>query len=73
MAASTTSWEYRTEPDDRADLAALGRDGWELVGIGPTGTLYFKRPGPDFRDRITLAQRAAVEAARLQPEATERP
>lgn len=47
------TWEYKrlTRPTDapevdEADLNALGRDGWELVGVvpGPTSThFYFKR------------------------------
>lgn len=44
-------WEYRTEDEGRADLASLGRDGWELVGVGhrlmgedrQLRILYFKR------------------------------
>lgn len=47
------TWEYKhlTRPTDtpeldEADLTALGRDGWELVGVvaGPKSThFYFKR------------------------------
>lgn len=47
------TWEYKrlTRPTDtpevdEADLNALGREGWELVGVvpGPTSThFYFKR------------------------------
>ena len=56
-----TTWEYlKTESD--ADLAALGRQGWELVGVAPAregglAAFYFKRPAPDFRDRVTLEQK----------------
>jgi len=50
--------------EDAADLAPLGRDGWELAAVGPTGTLYFKRPAPDFRERITLDQRTDVDTTR---------
>ncbi len=64
MTPGRTVWEYFTTSEDAADLAVLGRDGWELAGVGPTGTLYFKRPAPDFRERITLDQRADVETAR---------
>ena len=67
MTSARTEWEYRTATEADADLAALGRDGWELTGIGPSGTLYFKRPAPDFRERITLDQRRAVELSRHAP------
>ena len=59
------AWEYHLEPTshlDRDTLDALGRDGWELVTIAPdTGKAIFKRPGPDWRERIALEQRAEVE------------
>ncbi len=64
MTAQRTVWEYLTASEAEVDLAALGHDGWELAGVGPGGTLYFKRPAPDFRERITLDQRRAVEQAR---------
>ena len=67
MAGDVTTWEYRTVPvDDGPDLDALGRAGWELIAaLAPAGvpTLYFKRPTPDLRTRVTLDQRAAVTAA----------
>ncbi|MBA3518247.1 MAG: hypothetical protein H0T75_11545, partial [Rhizobiales bacterium] len=67
MAGDVTTWEYRTVPvDDGPDLDALGRAGWELIAaLAPAGvpTLYFKRPAPDLRTRVTLDQRAAVIAA----------
>jgi hypothetical protein len=74
-----TTWEYlKTEGD--ADLAALGQQGWELVavlaaGAGGAPVCYFKRPAPDFRDRVTLEQkqryyallgRASTEAGRAE-------
>ncbi len=64
MTAQRTAWEYLTASEAEVDLSALGRNGWELAGVGPSGTLYFKRPAPDFRERITLDQRRAVEQAR---------
>ncbi len=67
MTSTRTAWEYLTAPEADADLAALGRDGWELAGVGPSGTLYFKRPAPDLRERITLEQRSAVERSRTAP------
>lgn len=67
MAGGDTTWEYRAFPvDDRLDLDALGGEGWELIAaLAPAGvpTLYFKRPTPDLRTRVTLDQRAAVIAA----------
>jgi hypothetical protein len=64
MTTERTEWDYVTATEADVDLAALGRDGWELTGVGPSGTLYFKRPAPDFRERITLDQRRAVEESR---------
>ena len=67
MAGEIVTWEYRTVPvDDGPDLDALGRAGWELIAaLAPAGVpaLYFKRPAPDLRTRVTLDQRAAVIAA----------
>ena len=61
MSGPAQTWEYRTVEGDlsEAALAALGREGWELVGSGPGehGRLYFKRPGLDFRERVTLDQK----------------
>ena len=61
------TWEYlKTESD--ADLAALGRQGWELVAVLPGGegmpVCYFKRPAPDFRDGVTLEQQQRYYATR---------
>lgn len=56
-------WEYRIvamDGLDEAALNALGAGGWELVTIDG-GNAILKRPGPDFRDRITLAQREALD------------
>ena len=62
------AWEYHLEQSDALDadrLRALGRDGWELVTIDPVAQrAIFKRPGPDYRERITLAQREQVAAQR---------
>ena len=64
MAGEGPTWEYLTVTGDaETHLATLGREGWELVAVtagdgGPT--LYFKRPGLTFRERVTLEQRRAV-------------
>ena len=59
------TWEYHTTQDP-ATLPDLGQAGWELVGIapGPEGvpTFYLKRPAPDFRERVTLEQKARYYA-----------
>ena len=61
------TWEYRTVDvlDPGPDLDALGREGWELVAaaaISGVPRLYFKRPAPTFRERVTLDQKRAVYA-----------
>ena len=59
-----TVWEYHVERTHRLDadqLNSLGKDGWELVAISPDNRAIFKRPGPDYRERITREQRARVE------------
>lgn len=73
MSGETQAWEYLTAAANPAhDLAALGREGWELVVTAndPHGTLYFRRPGLTFRERITLEQRRAVyeQAGRTPPQ-----
>lgn len=45
---------------ERERLAALGREGWELVAIGGDGQeqrLYLKRQEADLRERVTQEQR----------------
>lgn len=69
-----TTWDYLVIPEtDRDQLARLGDEGWELVaagGLPGEQVLYLKRPRFDFRERVTLDQRAAYFAARgLDPEA----
>ena len=59
-----TAWEYRVEAAadlEEARLNRLGRDGWELVTTDAAGRAIFKRPGPDYRERISLAQRERVQ------------
>jgi hypothetical protein len=54
-----SAWEYRTERSaDTLDLDAMGREGWELVGVtAGEGVMVFKRPGLSFRERVTLDQK----------------
>lgn len=60
------TWEYRTGTGLGVDeLNALGAEGWELVAV-QDGTFYLKRPGLDFKERVTLEQRAHYFAARAQ-------
>jgi hypothetical protein len=57
---SVSAWEYRTEKGaDSVDLNALGREGWELVGVpvAGEGVLIFKRPSLSFREQVTLDQK----------------
>jgi hypothetical protein len=56
-----TAWEYLRSRDE-SELAALGREGWELVAVLPgeargEATFYFKRPALGFRERVTLDQK----------------
>ncbi len=56
-----SAWEYRKSLDE-GELEDLGREGWELVAALPGGggagaVFYFKRPGPDFREEVTLDQK----------------
>lgn len=56
-------WEYRTTTDP-ADLAALGREGWELVSVTPRRSElvhYLRRPLPTLAERVTLEQRERVK------------
>ncbi len=66
MNGETRTWEYRmVDPlDPDFDLDALGRDGWELVAAlgAASRVLYFKRPAPSFRERVTLDQKRRVYA-----------
>lgn len=61
-----STWEYHLEPAAELTgerLNALGLEGWELVAFRPDDDqAIFKRPGPDFRERITIAQREQLEA-----------
>jgi D-ribose pyranase len=56
----TSRWQYH-QVLGTPDLDALGREGWELVGLRGE-TWVFKRPEPDPAERFTLEQRAATLA-----------
>lgn len=62
------TWEYLVIPEAERDrLGELGMDGWELVAVGGETTeplLYLKRPGLNFRERVTLEQREAYRKTR---------
>lgn len=69
LGSETRTWDYRMLDalGPAPDLEALGRDGWELVGVGAGATqsghaLYFKRPAPGLRERVTLDQKREVYA-----------
>lgn len=61
-------WEYEVLPEaERERLGDLGRDGWELAGVGGdqgARLLYLKRPRQSFRERVTLEQRVAYLQSR---------
>ena len=62
MTGSTfVSWEYLTIPErERHELVALGREGWELAGVGGSRDeplLYLKRSRQDLQERVTIEQR----------------
>ena len=54
-------WEHLVVTGaDQARLTALGEEGWELVAVLPGeagATCYLKRPGLDFRERVTIDQK----------------
>lgn len=56
------TWEYQIAPDLSAtELNRLGAAGWELVAVGADGTIpvfYLKRRRLDFREQVTLDQKA---------------
>ncbi|MFD3273211.1 hypothetical protein ACE3MS_24265 [Paenibacillus dendritiformis] len=59
---SLVTWEYRIEYNSAA-LNELGQSGWELVAVTVVDgieQMYLKRPGPTFRELITLDQREEV-------------
>jgi hypothetical protein len=64
MSGPMAAWEYCIDADlDEAGLNNLGRNGWELVGVVTTSSAvrcYLKRPGTDFRERVTLDQKQGV-------------
>ena len=80
MAGEVPTWEYLTVTGDaETHLATLGREGWELVAVaGPANapSLFFKRPAPTFRERVTLDQKrryyAALGRSPAEPEAAGR-
>ena len=60
-------WEYLIRAATADDLAALGREGWEVVSVvapGDPPTWCCKRPAPSFRERVTLDQKRRVYAER---------
>lgn len=63
-----STWEYHLEQATaltEARLNELGLQGWELAALDSDGDrAIFKRPGPDYRERITIAQREQLDASK---------
>ena len=54
-------WEYH-KCLNFGELEVLGREGWELVAVLPSGSggegvFYLKRPALGFRERVTMDQK----------------
>jgi len=64
VAGEHERWEHLVLPAAEANrLADLGDQGWQVAAAGEAdgrGVLYLKRRAPDFRERVTLAQRERV-------------
>ena len=64
------TWEYLMEDVSKQErLDELGAAGWELAGVAMAigksyPTCYFKRPGQDLRERVTLDHRQRFETAK---------
>ena len=79
MAGEQERWEHTVLPAAEADrLGTLGDEGWQVAAAGLAdgeSVLYLKRRAPDFRERVTLAQREVVlaQSGEPQPESTTSP
>ncbi|HYO29563.1 MAG TPA: D-ribose pyranase, partial [Thermomicrobiales bacterium] len=65
MAGERDRWEHLVLPADEVGrLTDLGDQGWRIAASGETGdraVLYLQRPAPDFRERVTIAQREVYD------------
>ena len=64
MAGERERWQHLVLPAaESGRLTDLGEEGWALVATGEEGgdrVLYLRRRAPDFRERVTIEQRAGV-------------
>jgi hypothetical protein len=72
MADPGSQWEYKIEEAASVErMNELGADGWELIELDGTRTI-FRRPALTYVERVILEQRAHYyESLGLDPETDE--